>query len=280
MAVINRTVVISSVIVAIISIARLLVVSNYQTPTAIALADSSGAVSTLTGTLVPLVPVFLPFATQLLALCTFVAVVSGSELRLRLFLATTIAFMATVLVAPAKRSIQDLSHQYFEVARTVAIWVLVLLFLLSVVVIFIEPRAQMITFITGSTFIIMLVVITVAVPTLVAYSFPLPSEMWHIPEILHRVWLPTERVGMKDGLQRVGYVLKMDGNWATILWDSDRSIGMVKTVDVMSRTICRIGPPDGLPLISLQAAEIPRIEPCEFSDTGLVLIAPLRVLHP
>lgn len=269
---INRTVVISSVIVSIISITRLLIVSNYQTPTAIAVAEANGAVSTITGTLVPLVPVFLPLATQLLALCTLVAIIVSSGSRLPLFFATAIAFMATILVTPTRRSIQDISHRPFEIARVAGMWVLVLLFIMSAIAIFINVRAQVVAFITGSTFFIMLVAIIVAVPTVATYSFPFPAEMRNIPDILRRVWLPTERIGMKDGSQHVGYVLKIDEGWATILRDSDRTIAKVKNADVVSRTICRVSPPDKLPLIFLQTTKVPKIEPCELSDMESVLL--------
>ena len=276
----NRAVVVSSIIVSIISITRLLVVSNYQTPTAIALANSTGAVTTVTGTLVPLVPLFLPLATQLLAVCALVAIVSSSELRLSLLLATVIAFIATILVTPTKKSFYDISARSFEVIRAAGVWALIILFLISVLAIVIGlARIQAVHLITRSTLFILLVAIIVAVPTFVTYSFPLPSEMKQIPDIIHRMWLPPERIGMSNGASNVGYVLNMDNNWSTILWDSDRSVAKIKTSNILSRTICRIGPPDGLPLAFLPASQLPKIEPCELPDLGSKP-APLRILSP
>jgi hypothetical protein len=277
---INRTVVLSSVAITIISISRLLIVSDYQTPIAIMLAASNGAVSTLTGTLVPLVPLFLPFATQLLALCSLGAILVSSEMRHPLLLATANAFIATVFVTPTRISIRDISQPYSAVARNFEVWIPVLLLSIFVVATFISRRMRMMEIMTGSAFVVMLVVIIVAVSTVASYSFPSPREIRHIPDVLRRVWLPTERIDMNDNSGRVGYILKTDGFWTIILWDSDRSIAIVRSQNIISRTLCRLGPPDGLPLISVQSAEVPRIEPCELTSVGPVLIPPLRVRLP
>jgi hypothetical protein len=126
----------------------------------------------------------------------------------------------------------------------------------------------------------MLVVIAAAVPTVVSYSFPSPSKIRHLPDVLRQVWLPAERIDINGGSERVGYILKSDGGWTTILWDSDRSILMVKSENIISRTLCRTGQPDGLPLISFQSVEAPRIGPCEFTVSRPLQIPPPRVRPP
>src|SRR5215469_4076908 len=45
----------------IISIIRVLIVADYNTTTALAIASSGGYVNTLFGTIIPLVPIFLPY---------------------------------------------------------------------------------------------------------------------------------------------------------------------------------------------------------------------------
>jgi hypothetical protein len=279
-AVINRIVAIVSLAVTITSIARLLIVSNYQTPVAVAVAASNGTASTLTGTLVPLVPLFLPLVTQLLAICAFGAMLSGSKMRHPLFLAAAAAFTSTIFVAPTRLAIKDIFQSYSELLRNVGVLALTLVLLVSVVVSVIKPRVHAMEFITGSAFTVILVVIAVAVSTVTSYSFLSPSGMGHIPDVLRRVWLPAELIAMKDDPGRVGYVLKTDGIWATILWDSDRSIVIIRSQNIISRTLCRIGPPDGMPLISAQSAKVSKIEPCEFSVAGPVQISPLRVRRP
>lgn len=277
-AAINRIVAIISVAVTIISIARLLIVSNYQTPIAIAVAASNGTVSTLTGTLVPLVPLFLPLATQLLALCALGAMLFGFKIRLHLFFATAAAFFSTVFVTPTRLSLKDALRPSSELVRSVEVWALVLF--LNICFVAINLRVHVIEFTTVSAFVVILMVITVTVPTVASYSFPSLSEIRRIPNVLHRVWLPAELIGMSDGSEHVGYVLKTDGVWTTILWDSDRSIVIVRSQNITSRTICRIGSPDGLPLISVQSTEVPKIEPCSFPVVRPAQISPLRVRLP
>ncbi len=263
--VINLILILSSIAITIISVTRLLIVSNYQAPIAIALSYSSGTVNTLTGTLLPLVPALLPIATQLLSICTFGAMMFGPKMRLHLFVVTVTAFIATIFVAPAKVSIQDILQGSPGIVRSFGLWVLMILFAIFVVVVFIDLRTRVTEFAIGSAFIAMLVVIIVAVPTVASYSLPLPSEIQRIPDVLRRVWLPAELIGTKNGSVRVGYVLKTDASWTTIFWDSDRSIVIARNSDITSREICRIGPPDELPLISAQFSEVSKIEPCESS---------------
>lgn len=266
--VINLILILSSITITIISVTRLLIVSNYQAPIAITLYYSSGTVNTLTGTLLPLVPALLPIITQLLAICTFGAVLFDSKMRFHLFLVTVTAFIATVFVAPSKVSIQDILHGSPEIVRSFepwVPWVLMILFATFVVVAFIGLRVRLVKFAIGSAFIAILMVIIVTVPTVASYSLPSPSEIQRIPDVLRRVWLPAELIGTKNGSVRVGYILKTDPSWTTIFWDSDRSIVIIKNSDITSRKICRIGPPDELPLISAQFSEVPKIEPCESS---------------
>src|ERR1700748_579257 len=71
----------------IISVGRLLIISDYNTTTATAIASSTGYFNTLLGTLIPLVPAFIPYIALLLLL-------------LRQFVLSLIAFAFTALFAP------------------------------------------------------------------------------------------------------------------------------------------------------------------------------------
>jgi hypothetical protein len=71
----------------IISVGRLLIISDYNTTTATAVASSTGYVNTLLGTLIPLVPAFIPYIALLLLL-------------LRQFVLSIIAFAFTAFIAP------------------------------------------------------------------------------------------------------------------------------------------------------------------------------------
>src|SRR5215470_11327627 len=50
----------------IVSVIRLLIIANYNTTTALAIASSGGYVNTLFGTVVPLIPIILPYVALVL----------------------------------------------------------------------------------------------------------------------------------------------------------------------------------------------------------------------
>lgn len=83
-----KALLLSPVVVLVASAVRLLLISNDDTATATTLASSSGVVGTLLGTIVPLLPAFLPVVLIFLVIFR----------RWRLFL---LAAVATALVAPA-----------------------------------------------------------------------------------------------------------------------------------------------------------------------------------
>jgi hypothetical protein len=72
----------------LLSAARLLIISNYNATTAVTVASSGGFVNTLLGTVIPLVPVFLPW----IALCLVLS---------KHFLLSVIAFVAAAVLSPA-----------------------------------------------------------------------------------------------------------------------------------------------------------------------------------
>jgi hypothetical protein len=61
-----KALLLSPIVVLFASAAGLLIISNYDTTTATTLAASSGVVGTLLGTIVPLLPLFLPNHSYLL----------------------------------------------------------------------------------------------------------------------------------------------------------------------------------------------------------------------
>jgi hypothetical protein len=65
------------------------------------------------------------------------------------------------------------------------------------------------------------------------------------PIILQRPWLPEQAVVLKDGRTRVGYLLgDADGNLA-IMSDADRTVAFLDPDQVASRFICTTTPPAG-----------------------------------
>jgi MFS family permease len=79
----------------LISAARLIIVSDYNTTTAVTIASSGGYVNALLGSIIPLVPVFAPYIALLLLL-------------FRRFLLSLIAFIFTAFITPAPVKLSDM----------------------------------------------------------------------------------------------------------------------------------------------------------------------------
>src|ERR1022692_4553030 len=71
----------------LISATRLLIVSDYNTTTATTVASSGGFVNTLLGSIIPLVPVFIPYVALILLLYKH-------------FILSIIAFVSAAFIAP------------------------------------------------------------------------------------------------------------------------------------------------------------------------------------
>lgn len=52
------------------------------------------------------------------------------------------------------------------------------------------------------------------------------------------MWLPTENVALSSGDSEVAFVLESDSTWTTLLLEKGRTIRMVRTETVESRTVC------------------------------------------
>jgi len=81
--------------VLLISAARLIIVSDYNTTTAVTIASSGGYVNAVLGSIIPLVPVFAPYIALLLLL-------------FRRFLLSIIALIFTAFITPAPIRLSDM----------------------------------------------------------------------------------------------------------------------------------------------------------------------------
>jgi hypothetical protein len=77
-----------------ISTARLIIVSDYNTTTAVTIASSGGYINTLLGSVIPLIPIFIPYLALLLLL-------------FRRFLLSALAFVFAAYITPSPISVTD-----------------------------------------------------------------------------------------------------------------------------------------------------------------------------
>jgi hypothetical protein len=92
----------------LISAARLIIVANFNTTTAVTIASSGGFVNTLLGTIIPLVPVFMPYVALLLLLT-------------RHFLLSIMTFVFAAFISPTSITAAEglgVAEEYWN--RTVA----------------------------------------------------------------------------------------------------------------------------------------------------------------
>jgi hypothetical protein len=265
-----RTLTVSSVIVTIISVARLLIVSNYQIPTAAMVAQSLGTVSTLVGTLIPFFGALLPIVAVLAAVATFLApLLLGVTMTSRLLFFTLIASTATAFTSPTSATLEKSFRNLVSSSQKVLNFLAwgdylpvagVLLVLIAVG----SARASrvrnfhweryMMTSVLGLAVVAAFIIIAVD-------AYPLAGRIRGLPEALGQMWLAPEIVTTSVAPQRVGYVLSVTEKWTTILWESDRTISLVPADGVISREVCRLGPPDEPPLFS-RASPLPVLRLC------------------
>ena len=89
--------ILSPVGVLLISAGRLIIVSNFNTTTAVTIASSGGFVNTLLGTVIPLVPIFMPYLALLLLL-------------FRRFLLSVMTFAFAAFISPTSLTLSEGVH--------------------------------------------------------------------------------------------------------------------------------------------------------------------------
>lgn len=268
--VLAQTVTLSAVLITVVTVARLLIVSNYQVPTASAVAQTLGPVPTLTGSILPIFGAVLPLCAMLLVALTAVApFLLGLGSTARLMFAATLTALATMTVTPTAVTMEEAIRNLQatgSVVLTVVSWGDYLPVGLAAAVIFIVGLVRSET-VAGFSFVRYLVLTVigttvVSVFALVAYdAYPPAIRIGDIPQALGRMWLPAERIAVTNRQVRVGYVLSSTEVWTTVLWEDDRTIGLLPSDQVAARSVCRLGPVDELPLIS-RAERPPTIASC------------------
>jgi hypothetical protein len=270
----------------VISAMRLLVVSDYNTTTATAIASSGGYVNTLLGTVIPLVPIFLPYLALLLLL-------------FRKFILSLLTFAAAALVSPTRLApIASLSalrgDAHGFVSLTVHHSIEVILFACGLFVIALlaqEPggvdpttRRQAIrTLLTtrqsvrelaselgiqestlrgwisepalNFSAIVAAAISTALLLPYISYVYPVPTAFAYYQALMSQPWVPPERINLGAAGSVVGYPLSIDNGWMTLLDAQSRTIKYIPADELAGRLVCRIGSQSKS--LTLSAALIP-----------------------
>ena len=220
---------VSPVGLVVISVIRLLIISNYNATTASAIVSSGGYVDAFLGTIIPLIPTFIPFIA--LALLFFNRAVLG-----------TLAVLATALISPTAASTTTVFGMIkrdwvrLNSANGLEKFLLVVLALAAGFLLLAEFAA--IGF--GDFFRTALVIVAIALIPIVLSLYPFPSSNQFYVDLIRQPWLPAEMITLNSGETVVGYVLKDDDTWLVVLSEENRNITYYHASDVSEVEICQL----------------------------------------
>jgi hypothetical protein len=251
----NVALLLSPVGLLLISITRLLIVADYNTTTAISIASSGGYVNTLLGTVIPLVPVVLPYLA--IALLVF-----------RRFILSALASGAALLVSPTRLAPVTALNSFEENWHRATLLIgqhPVLSALIIGILLLIDLSAFARAFGQFSVLAVTLAVVaTVFLLPYALYVYPVPRTSGYYADFMRQPWLSAERITVKSGDSIVGYALTEDDSWMIVLKDNPRTIQYLPVDDVTSRTVCQVNPQKGsvptsplIPLLNPKSTQLP-----------------------
>jgi hypothetical protein len=222
----------------------LLIVSNYNPETALAIASSGGYADTLLGTVIPLIPIIMPYLA--LVFLFFNRVILG-----------VLAFVATVFVSPvavARSSVGNIVDRDWHFILHAPVLIIIIMSVLAVAVLLL-----LIVELLGLGFNIFIrTVATIACIALI----PLVSQLYsfsiaqNYTESIRQPWLPAETITLASGQSFTGYVLSDDGDWLVVLQNDNRAVYYYPGADVTKLQICQLSTTqEKQPLVTLFPAQ-------------------------
>jgi hypothetical protein len=227
--------------VLLISITRLLIVSNYNVTTALTVASSGGYFNTLLGTLIPVAPIFMPYLA--LALLFLDRLVLGLLALFAAIFTSATSIDRPVALEIVRKDGHLLSHS------SAAGWFSILI-ALAIIFLALAPTSEVPR--TAS------IIVGLALIPLVLTLYPFPLHSSFYSDQLQEPWLPTETTGLASHERVIGYVLSRNNGWFTVLMANSRAIDYIPAAQVKSQQICQSVPP-GRPIVTLisEPAAIP-----------------------
>jgi hypothetical protein len=222
----------SPVGVILIAATRLLIVSDYKVSTATAIVASDGYVNTLLGSVIPVVPLFIPYVALVL-------------LFSRRFIVGVLALLVAALVSPATYSGAEALHVLSADSHRAWEWCLsnAGIFLLAAVAVVLLLMS--IVFGVSTLARTLGVLLAVALVPFALMLYPLPVGPTYYASLLKQPWLPEERITLHGQPAVVGYVLADSNVSVQVLRQADRSVVFYPNALVVDEQICQ-GVPERL----------------------------------
>jgi hypothetical protein len=273
-----RVLVLSPIVILLITCVRLLLIANYDSTTALSIATSSGVVSTLVGTTIPLLPPYLPvFAVAALLFRHYgifvIATVSAACIS-PLYGDPVEAYRVTIHTIEwlhDELSKEDWIKEVFwtqlGMSLTVAAGLLLALwaglkeFRFSVLPVWARPIAFVFQVAKG-------VVVAAIAGCLMLYAeniYHFPVSLQVFSDALRKPWIPAERITLESGQVKVAYTLSNSEDWYLILNDDYRTVEYLHSDEVIKRQICTIKTTQepALPAVPLVGATRPQPRMCD-----------------
>jgi hypothetical protein len=219
----------SPVGILLISITRLLIISNYNAATASTIVSSGGYVNTLLGTLIPVVPLLMPYFALILLFSDLAGL-------------AVLALVAAAFTSPSAmrkldivRTVKKDEHLYSNNGHFHIFLILAIAFLVAFALQFlgydIRASVRTATLTTG-----------LALIPFVFTLYPLPVQSDFYAQQLRQPWLPAESIALTSGQIIVGYVLSKSDGWFVILQADNRNVYYLPSRQVTTQEVCQLGP--------------------------------------
>lgn len=212
----------------LISVARLLIISNYDTTTASAIVSSGGYVDTLLGTTIPLIPIFLPYIA--LALLYFNRVILGVLALGTALIVSPTALTRTSILHLLQRDWNRFSHASPGMQGFLYVMAFILLGLLIFELLRLNDFFKTLAVVFSIT----------AIPIFVSiYPFPLGSQFYS--ELVRQPWLPANAITLRSGQEFTGYILSDDPSSVAVLSETTRTVTYYPPGEIVKMHLCHIG---------------------------------------
>lgn len=235
----------------LIAVGRLLIISNYNTATATAIVSSGGYIDTVLGTVIPLIPLVLPYVALILLFLNRVI------LGILCLLATAFVSPMAVTRPGARRLVTD---DWQRLVHNVPVDVVMAVVAVPFTVLLVGELFGL-----GFSVFIKTVatVMSILLIPVVIRLYPFPVSRSYYTELVRQPWLGAQTITLSSGQSFTGYTLSADGNWIVILKDDNRMIYYYRPSDVAALTVCQLGQNTLMqPLITLlPAASTPSHSP-------------------
>jgi hypothetical protein len=275
-----RALVASPIVILIFMGTRLLIVSNYDTNTAVTILNQGGIWATFAGSALPMLPLLLP-------------TIAVSLLIVRAYYASTIAFISSLLVAhtnkvtSGEQLVDDIEarlhliedsvihiyrldlldtitqHKMLTLAVGIAAIFAFLGYEINIVsgTLSQETGARPVDRLMKAGFVGTTVALGWAIASVIVPVPPNDNGIWL--RALHQMWYAPEKITFTNGSAITAYHIGLKNEWTILLTEHDRSIIFTKAEEIQQRQVCSMNEDtSGNPVWRAPDADAPEYPAC------------------